>query len=88
VYNIFIYLHSFFQVKQVSIQSLKDIEGQPYLLFYRALPRPYISWKIQDSRDKLNVEMSTLSSKQCYNNVQIFGDYVKETTNLNFEFIH
>jgi len=32
--------------------------------------------------------MSTLSSKQCYNNVQIFGDYVKETTNLNFEFIH
>lgn len=32
--------------------------------------------------------MSTLSSKQCYNNVQILGDYVKETTNLNFEFIH
>ena len=79
----------FFQVKQVSIQSLKDIEGQSYLLFYTVLPRSYISWKIQDSRYKRNVEMSTLSSKQCnYNNVQIFGDYIMETPNLNFELIH
>ncbi|VDI31934.1 ubiquitin carboxyl-terminal hydrolase 36/42 [Mytilus galloprovincialis] len=37
------YLVDDMRVKQVTIQSLQNIDGQPYLLFYRTMPRPYIS---------------------------------------------